>query len=45
MRTRSIFLRQGQAIMARLTKFSPDNATWKHDLARFEGEIGGLAKK
>jgi len=38
-------LRQGQAIMARLTKLSPDNGTWKHDLARFEGEIGGLAKK
>jgi hypothetical protein len=39
------FFRHGQAIMARLTKLSPDNATWKHDLARFEGEIGGLAKK
>ena len=28
-------LRQGQAIMARLTKHSPDNAVWAQDLARF----------
>ncbi len=28
-------LRQGQAIMARLTKLSPDNAQWKQDLATF----------
>ncbi|MGB8898112.1 MAG: hypothetical protein WCC90_02140 [Methylocella sp.] len=39
------FLWQGQAIMACLTKLAPDNAIWKQDLAWFEGEIGGLAKK
>jgi hypothetical protein len=28
--------------MARLTKLSPDNATWKQDLARFDGQIAAL---
>jgi hypothetical protein len=37
------FSRQGQAIMARLTKLSPDNAAWKQDLARFDQEIAALA--
>jgi hypothetical protein len=37
------FLRQGQAIMARLTKPSPDNATWTQDLAGFNQEIAELA--
>jgi uncharacterized protein YfaA (DUF2138 family) len=37
------FFRQGQAIMARLTKLSPDNATWKNDLAWFDGQIAELA--
>jgi hypothetical protein len=35
--------RQGQAIIARLTKLSPDNATWKQDLAEFDQQIAGLA--
>ncbi|MGC2224051.1 MAG: hypothetical protein WA624_17745 [Methylocella sp.] len=37
-------LRQGQAIFARLTKLSPDNAIWKQDLARFDRLIAELAK-
>jgi tetratricopeptide (TPR) repeat protein len=37
------FLRQGHAIMARLTKLSPDNAQWKQDLAWFDREIKELA--
>ena len=36
------FLRQGQEIMARLTKLTPDNAVWKKDLARFDGQIKEL---
>jgi hypothetical protein len=28
-------VRQGEAIMARLVKLSPDDAGWKSDLARF----------
>jgi hypothetical protein len=39
------FLRQGQAIMARLTKLPPDNATWKGDLARFDRELAARAKR
>jgi hypothetical protein len=39
------FLRQGQAIMARLTKLSPDNAVWKRDLAWFDGQIAVLAAR
>jgi hypothetical protein len=38
-------LRQGQAIMARLTELSPDNAKWKIDLVWFDGEIAELAKR
>ena len=38
-------LRQGQAIMARLTKLSPANAQWKQDLARFDRDIAELAKR
>jgi hypothetical protein len=39
------YLRQGQAILARLTKLSPDNAVWKSDLAWFDGQIAELAEK
>jgi tetratricopeptide (TPR) repeat protein len=39
------FLRQGQAIMARLTKLSPDNAVWARDLAWFDGWIAELAER
>jgi hypothetical protein len=39
------FLRQGQAIMARLTKLSPDNATWKNDLALFDRQIAEPASR
>ena len=38
-------LRQGQAIMARLTKLSPDNAEWKTDLARCNRQIAELAER
>jgi tetratricopeptide (TPR) repeat protein len=38
------FLRQGHAIMARLTKLSPDNAVWKNDLDWFEGQIKELGR-
>jgi hypothetical protein len=31
--------------MARLTKLSPENATWKQDLAWFDGHIAELAKR
>jgi hypothetical protein len=37
-------LRQGQAIMARLTKLSPDNAVWKGNLAWFNAEIARLSQ-
>ena len=37
-------LRQGQAIMARLVKLSPDNARWKSDLDSFNGQIAALTK-
>jgi hypothetical protein len=33
-------LRQGQAIVARLTKLSPDNGPWKQDLAEFSSRRG-----
>jgi predicted Zn-dependent protease len=39
------YLRQGQAIMARLTKLSPDYAQWKQDLAEFDREIAELAEQ
>ena len=39
------YLRQGQAIMARLTKLSPENAVWRQDLAWFDGEIAALAEE
>jgi hypothetical protein len=31
--------------MARLTKLSPDNAGWAQDLAEFDRQIAGLAKR
>ncbi len=37
-------LAAGKAIMERMTKLSPDNATWKVDLAWFEGRIAALEK-
>ena len=37
-------LRQGRAIMARMTTLSPDNAVWKRDLAWFDGQIAELAR-
>jgi hypothetical protein len=39
------YLRQGQAIMARLTKLSPDNAMWEQDLANFDRDIAELAER
>ncbi len=39
------YMRQGQAIMARLTKLSPDNAVWAKDLAWFDGQIAELAER
>jgi hypothetical protein len=39
------YLRQGQEIMARLTKLSPDNAQWKRDLAEFNRDIAELAER
>jgi hypothetical protein len=38
-------LQQAQAIMADLTKLSPDNATWKQDLTWFDGQIAELAER
>jgi hypothetical protein len=35
-------LRQGRAIIARLTQLSPDNAVWKRDLAGFDGQLAEL---
>jgi hypothetical protein len=32
-------LRQGRAIISRLTAMSPENAMWKKDLGRLEREI------
>ena len=37
-------LRQGQAIMDRLTKLWPDNADWKNELAWFENQIAASTK-
>jgi hypothetical protein len=37
-------LRQGQAIMDRLVKLSPDNADWKSDLVWFNDQIVALTK-
>jgi hypothetical protein len=37
-------LRQGRAIMVRVTSLSPDNAAWKRDLAWFDGQIAELAR-
>ncbi|HEX3496439.1 MAG TPA: hypothetical protein VHT02_04565, partial [Methylocella sp.] len=36
-------LRQGHEILSRVAKLSPDNATWKRDLAWFDGRIKELA--
>ena len=35
-------LRQGQAMMVRMTRLSPDNTTWKNDLAWFNEQIAQL---
>jgi hypothetical protein len=35
-------LRQGRAIMVRLTSLSPDNAVWKRDLGWLDGQIAEL---
>jgi len=35
-------LRQGKAIMERLTKLSPGNAGWQRDLAWFDNQITQL---
>src|SRR5262249_2099527 len=37
-------LRNGRAIMVRLTTLSPDNAVWKSDLAWFDGKIAELGR-
>ena len=37
-------LRQGEAIMARLAKLSPDNTGWKRDLSWFDNQIAALTK-
>jgi hypothetical protein len=37
-------LRQGQAIMARLVKLSPDNAQWKDGLAWFDAKLEAWTK-
>ncbi len=38
-------LRQGQAIISRMTKLSPDNAVWKKDLAWFNRRIAEPAER
>jgi hypothetical protein len=38
-------LQQAQAIMAGLTKLSPDNAQWAQDLTWFDGQIAELAER
>ena len=40
-KARGLF-RQGQAIMARLTKLSPDNAVWKNHLGWFDEQLKEL---
>jgi hypothetical protein len=37
-------LRQGRAIMLRMTSLSPDNAAWQRDLAWFDAQIAELAR-
>ena len=37
-------LRQGKAIMDRLVKLSPDNASWKDDLDWFDQQIAALTE-
>jgi MFS family permease len=37
-------LKQGRAIIVRLTALSPTNATWKSDLAWFDRQIAALAR-
>ena len=37
-------LRQGQAIIERLTKLAPDNADWKADLAWFNDQVAALMR-
>jgi hypothetical protein len=39
------YLRQGQAILARLTTLSPGNAEWKRDPAWFDEQIAALGEK
>jgi tetratricopeptide (TPR) repeat protein len=36
-------LRQGRAIIARLTRLAPDNATWKSELAGFDEQLADLS--
>ncbi len=38
-------LRQGQEIMQRLTKLSPENVQWKKDLAWLDGQIAALDRE
>jgi hypothetical protein len=37
-------LRQGRAIIVRMTNLSPDNAVWKRDLAWFDEQIAELTR-
>ena len=37
-------LRQGQTVMKRVVKLSPDNAGWKDDLSWFDEQIAALTK-
>jgi len=37
-------LRQGRAMMVRMTSLSPGNAMWKRDLVWFDGQIAELAQ-
>jgi hypothetical protein len=37
-------LRQGHAIIVRLTTLSPDSAQWKQDLNRFDAQIAEISQ-
>jgi hypothetical protein len=37
-------VRQGQAIIARMTQVSPDNTVWKNDLIWFNGQIAQIKR-
>ena len=37
-------LRQGRAIIVRMSSLSPDNAVWKRDLAWFDEQIAEVAR-